>query len=83
MTIQGYLIIESNVVTNLVEWDGNPATWSPPADSIQLVNLITPALVWQENTEKTDWILVEVIGAGGIGFTWNGNILTTNQPKPI
>lgn len=82
MTIQNYLIIESNVVTNCAEWDGNTQTWKPPANSIQLIQSTTPAMLWQFNTDKTDYILVEFIGAGDIGFTWDGTVLTTNQPKP-
>ena len=85
MTINSYLIIENNVVTNDVVWDGNTQTWTPPADSIQLIQSTTPAMVWQPiytDEKVTDWVLVEVIGAGGIGFTWNGTVLTTNQPKP-
>jgi hypothetical protein len=82
MTIQNYLIIESNVVTNNVVWDGNPATWQPPANSIQLVDATTPAMVWRVNSENTDYVLEEQLGAGDIGFTWNGSILTTNEPKP-
>ena len=31
---------------------------------------------------NNQWILVEVIGAGDIGFTWDGSVLTTNLPKP-
>lgn len=82
MTIQNYLIIESNVVTNNVVWDGNPDTWQPPANSIQLVDATTPAMVWRVNSENTDYVLEEQLGAGDIGFTWNGSILTTNEPKP-
>ena len=85
MTINSYLIIENNVVTNDVVWDGNTQTWTPPADSIQLIQSTTPAMVWQPiytDEKVTDWVLVEVIGVGGIGFTWNGTVLTTNQPKP-
>lgn len=82
MTIQNYLIIENNVVTNIVLWDGNPQTWTPPSDSIQLVQSTTPDMVWVYNKSNSDWELTQEIGTGNIGFTWNGNVLTTNQPKP-
>jgi hypothetical protein len=85
MTTQSYLIIEANVVTNNVLWDGNPATWQPPVDSVQVVDATTPAMVWQPvlvDSKVTDWVLEEQLGAGDIGFTWNGSVLTTNQPKP-
>jgi hypothetical protein len=82
MTTQAYLISENNVVTNKVEWDGNPQTWQPPQDSIQLVQSTTPAMIWLLNTEKTAFVLTEVMGLGDIGFTWNGTILTTSEPQP-
>ena len=87
MTTQNYLIVENNVVTNNVVWDGNPDTWMPPADSIQLVQATTQALVWQAvvvDKVVTDYVLVEEMGVGDIGFTWNTTtqILTTNEPKP-
>ena len=85
MTTQNYLIIESNVVTNSVVWDGNPDTWQPPTGSIQLVDATTLAMIWNAvlvDSKITDWVLVEQLGAGAIGFTWNGSVLTTNEPKP-
>jgi hypothetical protein len=85
MTTQNYLIIESNVVTNNVVWDGNFETWQPPVNSVQVVDATTPAMVWQPvlvDSKITGWVLGEQLGAGDIGFTWNGSVLTTNQPKP-
>jgi hypothetical protein len=85
MTIQNYFIIENNVVTNDVVWDGNVNTWTPPANSIHLVVSTTPAMVWTPaivDSKITDYVLTEEIGAGSIGFTWDGTVLTTNEPKP-
>jgi hypothetical protein len=93
MTTQNYLIVETNIVTNNVVWDGNTQTWTPPADSIQLIQAITPAMVWVGTTVEnlpatipptytTTYDLKEVVGAGDIGFTWDGTVLTTNQPQP-
>ena len=85
MTIQNYLIIENNVVTNVCLWDGDVNTWQPPTDATMLIQSTIPAMVWETVTEDkkvTDWILVEHIGMGDIGFTWNGTVCTTNQPKP-
>lgn len=79
---KNYLIIEDDVVTNLVVWDGG-SDWTPPVDSIQLVHADTPAKVWQLNADKTDYELVEQQGRGDIGHTWDGLVLTTNAPKPI
>ena len=83
MKIQNYLIIENNVITNAILWDGDFNTWTPPTDSIQLVQEITPAMMWTELTETTPAILKEFIGLGQIGFTWDGTVLTTNEPQPI
>ena len=82
MTTQNYLIIEQNIVTNVVVWDGNTQTWQPPIDSIQLVLVTTPAMIWELNQDQTEYVLTEELGAGGIGFTWDGSVLTTNLPKP-
>jgi hypothetical protein len=83
MPEQNYLQIQNNVVTNIVYWDGE-TDWTPPADAIMLVQATTPAMVWGPNdpTAPTAWVLTEVIGAGAIGFTWNGTVLTTNEPEP-
>lgn len=82
---QNYLIIENNVVTNVCVWDGNTATWTPPTGSITLVQANIPAMVWVLDFEikPIDYVLVEQMGVGDIGFTWDGSILTTNQPKPV
>ena len=82
MTIQNYLMIQSDIVTNCVVWDGNTQAWQPPVDTTMLVQATTLAMVWLLNTDKTDYVLTEVIGAGDIGFTWNGTVLTTDKPKP-
>lgn len=85
MTNQNYLVIELNIVTNVVVWDGNTETWTPPSDATMLVQSTIPAIVWtpiRVNNVITDYELIEVMGAGDIGFTWDGSVLTTNQPKP-
>lgn len=83
---QNYLIIENNVVTNIIFWNGNTQTWTPPADSIQLIQSTIPAINWQavEDAEGhiIDWALVEQMGLSSIGFTWDGKVCTTNEPKP-
>lgn len=81
---QNYLIIEHNVVLNVCVWDGNTDEWTPPLGSIALAQSSTPALVWRINTATSPikWELTEVIGAGDIGFTWDGTVLTTNAPEP-
>ena len=87
MTTKNYLIVESGVVTNTVAWDGNLKTWTPPADSIQLIRDNTPAMVWVSPYGVTppEYTLTEVIGVGDIGFIWDSinQVLTTNKPMPI
>jgi len=79
---QNYLIIESNVVTNVCIWNGDTSQWTPPQGSIALPQASTPALLWEPNLDNTDWVLTEKLGVGSIGFTWDGTTLTTNQQKP-
>ena len=80
---QNYLIIENNVVTNIVVWNGDTTQWTPPTGSIALVQATTPAKVWElNNLIPPSYELVEIIGAGAIGFIWDGSVLTTNEPKP-
>ena len=82
---QNYLIIESNVVTNICIWNGDTTQWTPPTGSIALVQATTPSMIWQlviVDGKITDYVLTEVLGAGQIGFTWDGSVLTTNEPKP-
>lgn len=78
---QNYLIIEDNIVTNIVIWDGG-SDWTPPVNSIQLVQSTISAKSWAINADKTDYELVEFQGTGSIGYTWDGVILTTNLEKP-
>jgi hypothetical protein len=84
MTIQNYLMVNesTNVVDNICVWDGDTNTWTPPSNTLMLIQETTPAMVWELSTDKTNYVLVEVLGAGEIGFTWNGTVLTTNQPQP-
>lgn len=82
MTTQNYLVVENNVVTNVCVWDGDTNTWQPPADATMLIQSTTPAMVWELNADKTDYVLTEQIGAGSINFTWDGTAVITNEPKP-
>jgi len=84
MTAQNYFMVNiQNIVENVVVWDGGP-DWTSPAGYTMLVQATTPAMVWKLNTAVTPNVyeLVQVVGTGGIGFTWNGTVLTTNQPQP-
>lgn len=84
---QNYLMVNqsTNVVDNVVVWDGGP-DWTPPPGYLMLVQATTPALIWQLNTATPpEYVLTQVMGAGAIGFTWDATtqVLTTNQPKPV
>jgi len=80
---QNYLIIENNIVTNIVVWNGDTNVWTPPNGSIALIQATTPAMVWSAPTETKPSVLIEVVGAGGIGFTWDGTFVITNQLQPV
>ena len=88
MTTQSYLIIESGVVTNIVMWDGNTETWVPPANSIQIVKDTVTTKLWEPFTQTVDgktvidWHLIEVPAVAEVGYTWDGQYITTNEPKP-
>jgi len=82
MESQQYFIVEANLVTNIIMWDGNPETWMPPAGATMLISAITPAMVW-ELTSSKGYQLLQVMGEGAIGFTWDGTDLITNEPQPI
>ena len=78
-------MIQENVVANICVWDGDTNTWQPPTDTTMLVQADTQAFVWTPvivDTKITDWVLTQELGQGQIGFTWDGSVLTTNQPKP-
>jgi hypothetical protein len=85
MSNQTYLMVNesTNIVDNAVDWDGNPNTWQPPSNYLMLPQATTPAMLWEfDPTDNTKFILTEVIGAGRIGFTWNGTDLITPDPDP-
>ena len=84
MTTQNYLVVQNNVVINVCVWDGDTQTWTPPSDATMLVQSTTPAMVWVVDYAIKPYTssLQEVVGAGSIGFTWDGTVLTTNEPKP-
>jgi hypothetical protein len=84
MTTQNYLVVQNNIVTNCVVWDGDVNTWTPPTDATILIQATTPAIVWQSNNLlPPSWVLTKVVGAGGIEFTWDGTVLITYESKPV
>jgi hypothetical protein len=88
MTTQQYLMISTatNVVENVCMWDGDANTWQPPVDTLMLIQADIPTMIWEAvivDKVVTDYVLVEQLGQAGIGFTWDGTVCTTNQPKPV
>ena len=80
MTTQNYLMIQENVVTNVCVWDGDVNTWQPPSDATMLVQATTPTKIW--GLANQEYVLVDSVGDASVGFTWDGSVATTNQPKP-
>lgn len=86
METQNYLEVRNNVVVNVVVWDGDVNTWTPPEGSTMLIQATTPAIVWVNLNgiyDTPNWVLEQKNGYGNIGFTWDGTVLTTNQEHPI
>lgn len=83
MSNQNYCMVntETNICDNICVWDGNPDTWTPPPHYLMLVQATTPAKVW--DWTGTEWVLQNELGAGSIGFTWDGTYLTTSDPMPL
>ena len=75
-------MIQENIVTNLCVWDGNVNSWTPPQDATMLIYETTPTKIWGWDFELKDYVLVDSMGDASIGFTWDGTVCTTNQPKP-
>ena len=73
----------TNICDNVVIWNGNPDTWTPPADYLMLVQATTPAKVWEYDSVTKTWNLGIQVGAGQINFTWDGMYLITNEPQPV
>lgn len=71
----------TSICENVVVWDGDTNTWTPPQNYLMLAQETTPAKNWSWNESTSDWELT-VQGSGDIGFTWDGTYLITNQPKP-
>ena len=83
---QNYCIVNTetipNYCENVVNWDGDVNNWSPPSGTIALLQAETPSRDWSFDANSNTYILVDSIGRGSIGWTWNGKILVTNRPQP-
>ena len=86
MTTQNYYMVSesTNTVENIVLWDGNTQTWTPPSGYLMLAQATTTSMIWNavETAGVISYELIPVLGYGDIGYTWNGSVLTTNVPQP-
>ena len=82
-----YLLVNTSTTPetcdNVVVWDGDTNTWTPPASHIALLQETTPSKDWSWDATSNTWVLAESIGDGQIGYTWDGVALTTNEPQPV
>jgi hypothetical protein len=86
MTIQSYLVINTSlspaVCENICVWDGNTETWNPGENYTAMPLESTTALVWEYEKSSKSFVLVERIGGGRVGYTWDGTKLITNATMP-
>lgn len=84
MSLKNYLMVNksTSIVDNICLWDGNVKTWNPTDAYTMLEQDVTPAEFWRLNKARTDYELVTMNGFGQIGFSYNGEKVITNQPKP-
>jgi len=84
METQAYCMVNevTNVVDNIVSWNGSDE-WIPPEGYLMIIQSITPAKIWNVDVYTNMVTLVIEIGAGSIGFTWDGTYLNTNIIEPI
>ena len=73
-------MVQENVVTNILLWDGDVNSWNPPVDATMLIQATTPTKVW--SLVDKEFQLVESIGNAQIGFIYEGGFCNTNEPKP-
>lgn len=86
MEQKNYLIIntETGVCENIIVWDGDESVWMPPQGYKAIPQESSVAKVWiTDDSQNPSVFLAEVLGAAKIGFTWDGSVLTTDQPKPV
>ena len=83
MSSQDYWIINesTNICENIVVWDGNTETWSPPPGHIALPRDSVLAKNWFYDADLKDYVLT-VSGGGGISFIWDGTYLINPLEKP-
>lgn len=84
MEVNAYLIVDTatNVAIDCILWDGTPENWTPPEGKIAVRQDTTYARMWEYNPTTDVVELTPFLGAGQIGFSWDGEMFTTDQPEP-
>ena len=77
-----YIVDDNNLCVNIIVWDGDTSKWKPPVNTIVLNASTTPVFQWGLDDQLNDWVYIESYLTGSVGFTWDGNHLVTNKPKP-
>lgn len=71
----GIINITTNLCENIVE-DARPIEEIYLPESHMAINLdITPTVLRSFNASTNEWLEITTIGAGGIGYTWDGEKL--------
>ena len=83
MTVENYLMInkQTNIVDNIIVWDGDTQSWNPPSNYLMLPAATTMAYDWFWVESVQDYELQENMGGGNVGDTWNGTACITSTPK--
>jgi hypothetical protein len=70
-------------VENIVEWDGNTATWQPPETHEAIYTEDKPTIDWVWNPEINDYEQVESVGNVQFGEVWDGvKFVEVDKPEP-
>lgn len=85
MENKDYLMINksTNTVDNIFVWDGNKETWNVPDEYNVFLKEEVKAKIWSYNDNIKDYEIVIKLGAGEIGYLFDGEFVKTNQEKPI
>jgi len=78
-----YLLInkQTNIVDNIIDWDGNTSTWRPPEEyEVVAQSEGRLEIIWDWDKERQEWVELETFRGGDIGATWDGTKFI--NPKP-
>ena len=83
MTILAIINKDTNLVEN-VSLDDRPISEITLPDPYFVINLETTiAVLYSRDPDTKEIVSEEIVGQGGIGFTWDGTKLNGPQPKPL